>query len=263
MIAETTLYTDLSGCYDLMCAHINYGEQCNQAHRLHKLFGSGGNTFLDLACGTGPHIEHFLRFGYAATGLDLNAPMLELAAQRCPNAHFSCQDMSEFNLEQTFDLITCFLYSMHYSYPSAKFQATATRAYAALNPGGVFCFDAVDKNTIANDQGVSHEHLQGTDLFRFQSRWFYKGEGDLLDLHLTIHKKTDATITAWQDHHSMLAMDIQTMKNLLTTIGFEVIVLKRDFSKIEGWDGQEGNVILVCTKEEEQKLGMAKHPQTL
>jgi SAM-dependent methyltransferase len=247
-MADNALYGDLSRYYDLMCAQINYREQCEQAHRLHKLFGAGGKAYLDLACGTGPHIEHFLGFGYSATGLDLNAPMLTLAAQRCPSATFSQQDMSEFSFPQQFDLITCFLYSMHYCYPTEKFTQAAARAYAALNPGGVFCFDAVDKNTIANDQGASHEHSENDAVFRFQSRWFYSGQGDLLDLHLNIEKNTKGTRQVWQDHHSMVALDIRSMKTILTNIGFEVTVLKRDFSKIEAWDGVEGNVILVCTK---------------
>jgi ubiquinone/menaquinone biosynthesis C-methylase UbiE len=247
-MSDTALYTDLSRFYDLMCANINYQEQSRHAGRLHRLMGAGGNDYLDLACGTGPHVEEFIAMGYTATGLDLNAPMLNMAARRCPSATFSLQDMSEFNFDQRFDLITCFLYSMHYCYPTEKFQAAATRVYTALNPGGVFCFDAVDKNTIANDQGVSHEQAQGDALLQFQSRWFYKGDGDLLDLFLCIHKKNDAQQESWQDHHKMLALDINSMQKILIDIGFDVTVMKRSFDKIEVWDGTEGNVILVGTK---------------
>ena len=247
-MSDTALYTDLARYYDLMCADINYQEQSQHAFRLHRLLGAGGNEYLDLACGSGPHVEQFIAMGYNATGLDLNAPMLSIAAQRCPTATFSLQDMSEFSFAQRFDLITCFLYSMHYCYPTEKFQAAAARAYAALNPGGVIYFDAVDKNTIANDQGVSHEHAQGDDVFRFQSRWFYKGNGDLLDLFLRIHKKNGTKQERWQDHQKKLALNKNSMQKILIKIGFEVTVLKRNFDRIEIWDGVAGNVIFVCVK---------------
>jgi len=40
--------------------------------------------------------------------------MLDQAQLRCPEAQFTLGDMCEFQFEQPFDLITCFLYSIHY-----------------------------------------------------------------------------------------------------------------------------------------------------
>ncbi|GGC80349.1 hypothetical protein GCM10011362_31190 [Marinobacter halophilus] len=57
-MSANVLYTDLSGCYDLMCADIDYPAQSQGVRRLHQLFGNGGTRHLDLACGTGPHIRH-------------------------------------------------------------------------------------------------------------------------------------------------------------------------------------------------------------
>lgn len=247
-MADTALYGDLSHYYDLLCAQIDYREQCSQAQRLYQLFGAGGRDYLDLACGTGPHLEHFIAAGYRATGLDLNAPMLAQAARRCPAAQLSQQDMSSFHFEQQFDLITCFLYSMHYCYPSAKFAAAAACAYTALKPSGVFCFDAVDKNTIANDQGASHSETQGDAQFRFQSRWYYPGQGEQRHLHLRIERERAGARQIWQDQHTMVALDVPSLKQILTDTGFEVTLLKRDFGRIEAWDGKEGNLIVVCTK---------------
>ena len=73
-MSVNALYTDLSDYYDLMCADINYQAQSNSIHRLHQIFGNGGNTHLDLACGTGPHVRHFIDYGYKSSGLDLNQP---------------------------------------------------------------------------------------------------------------------------------------------------------------------------------------------
>lgn len=247
---SNALYTDLSDYYDLMCADINYNEQCNTAFRLHRIFGEGGANYLDLACGTGSHIEHFIRFGYNATGLDVNKPMLVRAALRCPSATFSHQNMSSFFFEQRFDLITCFLYSIHYCYPQKSFFSALQNAFNTLSPGGVFCFDSVDKNTIANDNGFKHSAQKDDVLFHFQSRWFYSGKGDKLDLHLSIKRQVDNMEQYWKDQHSMLATTIPDLKKVLEDIGFNVTILERDFLKLEPWKEENGNVIFVCTKPE-------------
>src|SRR5690606_21905851 len=140
------LYTDLSGYYDLMCADIDYQAQCTAVRRLHQLFGNQGLEHLDLACGTGPHIRSFIDFGYTSQGLDLNQPMLDKAQQRCPQARFTQGDMCELGFDQTFDLITCFLYSIHYSASIDRLKACIASAHRALSPGGVFCFNGVDKS---------------------------------------------------------------------------------------------------------------------
>lgn len=260
MNSTNELYTDLSAYYDLMCADINYQEQSESAHRIHQVFGHGGRNYLDLACGTGPHVEHFIQWGYTSTGLDINQPMLTRAALRCPQASFSHQDMSHFIFEQRFNLITCFLYSIHYAYPTQKLHQTFVSAFNALHSGGVFCFDAVDKNTIANDDGFTHSLQHNDAHFNFQSRWFYPGEDEKLDLHIRIekvtkHKTQDKTqdrnkdkIEQWRDTHTMTALTINSLREQLIGIGFEVTLLERDFTKLSPWNNTNGNVLVVCTK---------------
>jgi SAM-dependent methyltransferase len=245
---KPALYTDLSNYYDLMCSNIDYAEQCAGAYRIHQVFGGGGCEYLDLACGTGPHIEHFLAYGYAATGLDIHAPMLERAALRVPKARFSLQDMTQFTFAQSFDFITCFLYSAHYCYPSSAFLSLLQRVFNVLNPQGVFCFDVVDKNTIANDEGYKHSLLVDDQQFHFSSRWAYCGEGDKLDLHLCIERQMGGQTELWQDLHTMVALDIPTLQRLLEQVGFRVILLERDFTRLVPWGGHTGNIIVVCVK---------------
>lgn len=247
-MTENRLYSDLSGYYDLLCSEIDYAEQSTAALRIHQAFGDGGLEYLDLACGTGPHIEQFIRSGYTATGLDLNAAMLALAANRCEQAEFSLQNMSDFSFEKNFDLVTCFLYSIHYCYPSSSLLSMFERTFSALNPGGVFCFDAVDKNKIANDSGITHRLHQDSVEFAFQSRWQYPGVGDAMKLFLYIERGSGAEQQHWEDQHTMCAVDVRFLTYELTRLGFEVTVLERDFTRLIPWDGISGNVLVVCVK---------------
>ena len=177
-MSANALYTDLSGYYDLMCADIDYQAQSHFIKRLHQIFGNGANTHLDLACGTGPHVRHFINFGYTSSGLDINQPMLDRAAIRCPEAQFTLQNMSEFTVAQQQNLITCFLYSIHYCDGIEKLKACIISVHNALKAGGMLCFNAVDKNTINNDSFVKHTATSENSLFTFSSGWHYSGTGE-------------------------------------------------------------------------------------
>ena len=162
-MSVNALYTDLFDYYDLMCADIDYQAQSHCIHRLQQLFGNGGTRHLNLACGTGPHVRHFSDAGYSSAGLDINQPMLDKAAMRCPQARFSLQGMCSFTLSAPVDLLTCFLYSIHYSGGIERLKACIASAHAALATDGLFCFNVVDKGKIDNSLFAAHsvENAEG------------------------------------------------------------------------------------------------------
>lgn len=246
-MSANALYTDLSGYYDLMCVDINYPAQSNAIRRLHQLFGNGGTTHLDLACGTGPHVRHFIDVGYVSSGLDINQPMLDIAAIRCPEAHFTLQDMSTFEVSVPLDLITCFLYSIHYNDGIAKLAACISTVHHALKPGGVFCFNAVDKDKIDNDLSVKHSAKQEDAVFTFRSGWHYSGQGEKQSLRLSIEKTNAEETQLWDDEHPMVAISFAELSALLTP-HFEVHVFEHNYEKIIPWDNGSGNAIFVCVK---------------
>jgi ubiquinone/menaquinone biosynthesis C-methylase UbiE len=249
------LYTDLSGYYDLMCADIDYQTQSLGAIRLAQFFGNGGIQHLDLACGTGPHIAHFLAAGFECTGLDLNQPMLDLAKQRCPQAKFLRQNICDFQLEQQVDVITCFLYSLHYTADTQGLISCIGQVLTALKPGGVFCFNAVDKDLIDNQATVRHSYRQISKVdttmqqhdFIFESGWFYSGQGDRQTLNVSIAKTSQGVTHQWQDQHPMVAVNFAQLRALLEP-AFEVILLEHDYEKIVPWDQRSGNALVVCIK---------------
>ncbi|WP_028614901.1 class I SAM-dependent DNA methyltransferase [Halopseudomonas pelagia] len=244
---SNAIYTDLSGYYDLMCADIDYRAQSQCVQRLQQLFGSAGNRHLDLACGTGPHVRHLLDAGYLSSGLDINQPMLDRAMMRCPEAQFSLQDMCGFTVSQPVDLITCFLYSIHYSAGLERLQACIASAHAALVSGGLFCFNAVDKHKIANNSCVSHSVRQADSLFSFSSGWHYLGKGERQSLRLRIEKTTADESQVWQDEHPMVAVSFGELIELLQPY-FEVQVLEHDYQTIMPWDQTSGNALFACVK---------------
>lgn len=247
IMPSTALYTDLSGYYDLMCADIDYQAQSHCVDRLQQIFGNGGMNHLDLACGTGPHIRHFIDCGYRSSGLDINQPMLDLAAVRCPEARFSLQDMCEFGVGEPVDLITCFLYSIHYSGDIERLKACISSVYGALEANGVFCFNAVDKQKIDNDSIVKHAVQHEGSRFIFSSGWNYCGAGERQTLRLSIEKSSAGETQVWHDEHPMVAVSFAELIALLEP-HFEVQVLEHEYEKIVPWGGTSGNALFVCVK---------------
>ncbi|TVP53247.1 MAG: class I SAM-dependent methyltransferase [Halomonadaceae bacterium] len=246
-MSSNALYTNLSGYYDLMCAGINYQAQSNAAHRLNQIFGNKGSSHLDLACGTGPHIRHFLDLGYHCSGLDINPPMLDRAKLRCPEAHFTDQDMCGFTVAEPVDLVTCFLYSIHYSDGLAKLKACIACVHKALKPGGVFCFNAVDKHKIDNSLLVRHTANYENSHFVFSSGWNYGGEGEKQSLVLSIEKTTAGNSESWQDEHPMVAVSFEELQALLQPY-FEVHRFEHDYEKIVPLAPRAGNALFVGIK---------------
>lgn len=255
-MSSPSLYADLSHYYNVLCANINYQQQGEFLTRANAACGNAGKHFLDLGCGSGILLSHLYREGYSCSGLDISAAMLKLAAQRCPQAQLIQESMCNLPTDPPQDLISCFLYSIHYCPSIADIQRTFQQAFEALSPEGLFCFDAVDKNQIANDNGQIYTvNNAGTDV-RFQSRWSYTGDsgsgetssGDKMTLHLDIQERRGEQQFHYQERHAMTAVDFATLRGALVAAGFEVNIFEHDFSRLSLWNGETGNAIFCASK---------------
>lgn len=243
------LYGDLSGYYDQFCAQVDYSEQCAFARRAFTCFAeSGGMSYLDLACGTGQHLAYMHEQGFAVSGLDNSAQMLELAAARCPSAELLLCDLAAFEQVEAFDLVTCFLYSIHYSHPLTALAQTLRCAYRALKPGGILLFNTVDARGIRNDNGIVTEVADGAARLRFQSGWTYRGEGDELRLDLSITRDTASGRDCWRDTHCMTATTLPQLQEMLEKTGFVVTLLEHDYQAMRPLQDESFNAIVVAAK---------------
>lgn len=244
-----SLYADLSGYYDQFCAEVDYAEQCNFANRAFECFStSGGRDYLDLACGTGPHLLHMQNYGFVLNGLDNSAHMLGQASVKVPRAQLFLSDMAELDQHKAYDLVSCFLYSIHYCHPMARLDQTLQRVWQALKPGGVFIFNAVDAQGARQQHTVTTRVQEGEACLNFTSGWLYAGTGEVLDLTLSITRETSGGKQSWQDQHRMTALLLPQLQRMLSDIGFELTLFEHDYAAMHVWGGQSFNVIVVARK---------------
>ena len=140
--------------YDRIYAFKDYAAEARRVVEIaREHVRSGGDRLLDVACGSGRHIEH-LRREFDAEGLDLADELLDLARERNPGVPFHQGDMTGFELGRRFDVVTCLFSSIGY----ARTEENMRRAIACMArhaaPGGVvvvepwFTPDAWQPNTV-------------------------------------------------------------------------------------------------------------------
>jgi SAM-dependent methyltransferase len=122
--------------YDAIYASIrDYPREAAELDRLIQERRPGARTLLDVACGTGAHLEHLS--AYEAEGLDLEREMLAVARQRLPAVTFHEADMASFDLGKRFDAVVCMFSSIGYVRTEERLRSAIASMGRHLEPGGV------------------------------------------------------------------------------------------------------------------------------
>jgi SAM-dependent methyltransferase len=93
-------------------------------------------TLLDVACGTGKHLE-LLHEHFEVVGLDLDAELLAIARERVPGVELHEADMTGFDLGRRFDVVACLFSSIGYVRDEERLRAAVEAMAAHLEPGGL------------------------------------------------------------------------------------------------------------------------------
>lgn len=129
-------YARAAGLYDALYSFKDYAAEADRLHALIQERRPGARTLLDVACGTGKHLER-LATRYAVEGVDLDPELLAVARERLPDVPLHEADMLELDIGHRFDAVTCLFSSIGY----VKTDTNLRRAVAAmarhLEPDGV------------------------------------------------------------------------------------------------------------------------------
>jgi SAM-dependent methyltransferase len=145
------LFSRSARIYDAIYASIrDYPHEAAELDRLIQERRSGARTLLDVACGTGTHLEHLA--GYEAEGLDLDTEMLAIARERLPETPFHEGDMTSFDLGKRFDAVVCMFSSIGYVRSEEGLRSAIASMANHLEPGGVL----VVEPWLAPDDWLDH-----------------------------------------------------------------------------------------------------------
>ena len=123
--------------YDLINDWKDYRRESQRLEALASRFGRAGrSTWLDVACGTGKHLEVLGR-RHSTMGVDASPEMLRSARRRLPGVRIVRGDMRTFRLNRRFDVVSCLFSAIGHLRTKADVLATFANFARHLNPGGV------------------------------------------------------------------------------------------------------------------------------
>jgi dTDP-3-amino-3,4,6-trideoxy-alpha-D-glucopyranose N,N-dimethyltransferase len=127
--------------YDLLYSFKDYEAEAAALAGLILARNPGADSLLDVACGTGKHLELLRETFPDVAGVDLEPGLLEVARARLSDVPLTEADMRTFDLRRTFDAVTCLFSSVGYLADLGELSAAIRRLGAHLTAGGVLIVD--------------------------------------------------------------------------------------------------------------------------
>lgn len=133
------MYARSAELYDLIYAAMkDYAAEARWLAALLRELSPGAGTLLDVACGTGEHARWLAaQHGLRVDGIDLDPQLLSLAAAKNPGGAFRCADMTDFDLGDRYDVVTCLFGSIAYARSLEALGRTARCLALHLDERGV------------------------------------------------------------------------------------------------------------------------------
>jgi SAM-dependent methyltransferase len=140
-LGDDGVFSKTAQYYDLIYAFKDYRAESEQISRfVGENLRSGGNRLLDVACGTGCHVE-CLKDHFEVEGLDIDTELLEAARRRNPGLVFHQGDMIDFHLGHRFDVVICLFSSIGYVKTLDNLARAMDCMAHHLEPGGLLIIE--------------------------------------------------------------------------------------------------------------------------
>jgi SAM-dependent methyltransferase len=226
----TDFYQKLAKYYDQMYSFKDYEAEASRLHEFiqqHKR--SKGNRLLDVACGTGGHLQ-FLKGKYEANGLDVSEVMLAVAKEKMPEIPLYQGSMVNMSIDQQFDVITCLFGSIGYLTTLDDLIGAIQSFSTHLVPGGVVLIEPMfTKETVKPDAfGLTCVDLPEIKIARAGSSAV---DGDIAYLNFHFLLATKDRVEHFVDPSPMGVFPRNTFLRIMEESGLETKFVDSGLSK--------------------------------
>ena len=197
--------------YDLLYSFKDYEAEARDLVALIRGRDPDARSLLDVACGTGKHLE-LLRASFPdVAGVDLDEGLLAIARERLPDVPLTMTDMRTVDLGRTFDAVTCLFSSVGYLCDAGELASAIGGMAAHLAPGGVLVVDG----WVRPDAWWPGTHVQalaetadGVAAARVARTW-REGDRSVLDMRYLIATADDGFAQERERHELTLFTDAE------------------------------------------------------
>ena len=134
------LYERSTFIYDAYIKDADYDIGSKRLISLIRNSNPEAHNLLDVGCGSGKYLYH-LQHEFNSEGLDISDGFLEIARERCPDILIHKGDMLNFDLDRSFDAISCLFLAIAYVRTVENLNLAVANMAKHLNPGGVLLFE--------------------------------------------------------------------------------------------------------------------------
>ena len=212
------MYAEMAKYYDRIYSFKDYAAETDRLIGwIEANLPSTGRRLLDVACGTGRHLE-YLDKSFDAEGLDVSQELLELAGARNPNTTFHCADMRTFDLASSYDVITCLFSSIGYMTTPEDLEKAIANMARHLVPGGVLIIEPWLTPDVWKSGSVHGMFIDDPELkIARVNTSLTRGRLSIFDLHHLIG--TPEETFHFVEHHEMVLYTVEEMTAACATAG--------------------------------------------
>lgn len=242
-------YENFAKIYDrLIYEDIDYKKYCNKVLNICEEYNVEKKDYLDLACGTGNITCEIGKKFNNVWAVDMSCDMLTQAEEKLREenlkCNFICQNMSELNLNNKFDLITCVLDSTNYILQEEEIKNYFKSVYDHLKDEGIFVFDVNSYYKITKILGNNTFTYDDEDIMYV---WENTLEDDKVDMYLTFFVKEGEMYRRFDENHVERGYKEEFLEHILNAIGFKMIKKLDNYSEKKVTDKTE-RIVYVLTK---------------
>jgi ubiquinone/menaquinone biosynthesis C-methylase UbiE len=228
------MYKEFADTYDLIYSFKDYKKEVKKIKKLIKKYKStDGSELLDVACGTGKHLQYF-KDSFICTGVDINEGILNVAKKKVKGAIFKQADMISFDLNKKFDVIISLFSSIGYVKNYANLEKTIVNFANHLKQGGVVIIEPwFTKSTYW--LGMPSMTTYDGDDIKIARLNTTKIEDDLsvMDMHYLIVEK-NKDVRYFVDKHELGLFDTDKTLEIMKKAGLKADFLKDGLMKERG-----------------------------
>lgn len=250
-MAQNIPYSDFAYVYDKLMYDVDYKKWADYIESIFKKYNKNPSLVLDLACGTGSFTVEMAKRGYDMIGIDLSVDMLNCAMEKSSdlkNILYLNQDMVNFELYGTVDVIVLLMDSLNYILHKRDVKKLFKNVHNYLNPGGLFIFDI---NTPFKFKNILKNNVfyDVSDDITYIWQNYFENKTNVCEFDLTIFTKEDGMYKRMDEVHLERCYEISDLKKMISERGLKLLNIYDDL-KLSKAPSNARRVFFVCKKED-------------
>jgi ubiquinone/menaquinone biosynthesis C-methylase UbiE len=183
------MYQLFAAVYDAIYSFKNYAKEAEKLTALIRTSNPKARTLLDVACGTGGHLQ-FFKDSFVCSGVDLGEDLLNVAREKLPDVNLALGDMRTFDLAKSFDAVTCLFSAIGYMPTVDDLNRAISNMGRHLALGGVMIVEPwIDRSQfLFGHYDLMTAETETMKIARANTSWL-EGEACVMDFHFLVADK--------------------------------------------------------------------------